>query len=100
MITLDSIGTGPTKVWASRSDKFAVNLLGGTAHALNLPIGIMNVDGFRESDEVPFIRKRAKTITIHSLTPVTSHILHTAEELLTQSVFTTTTTPTNYWLVT
>jgi Zn-dependent M28 family amino/carboxypeptidase len=80
MITIDSIGLGPTMVWASRSDKSAVNLLGGAAHAMNLPIGIVNVDGFGESDEEPFIERKVKTITIHSLTVKTSHILHTAQD--------------------
>jgi Iap family predicted aminopeptidase len=77
MITIDSIGLGPTKIWASRSDKYAVSLLGGTAHAMNLPIAIMNVDGYGESDEEPFIKQGVKTITIHSITPETTHVLHT-----------------------
>jgi hypothetical protein len=78
MVTLDSIGLGPTKVWASRSDKHAVNLLGGTAHALNLPLAVVNVDFFGESDEEPFIKRNVKTITIHNVTPETSRVLHTA----------------------
>jgi Peptidase family M28 len=78
MVTLDSIGLGPTKVWASRSDKYAVNLLGATAHALNLPLAVVNVDGFGESDEEPFIKRNVKTITIHSVTTETSRVLHTA----------------------
>jgi Iap family predicted aminopeptidase len=80
MITLDSIGLGPTKVWASRSDKQAVALLAATARLFKLPIGAVNVDGFGESDEEPFIKQKVRTITIHSLTPETSHVIHTARD--------------------
>jgi len=78
MITLDSIGLGPTKVWASRSDKVAVGVLNGTAQALKLSLGGVNVDGFGESDEEPFIRRGIKTITIHSITPENKRVLHSA----------------------
>jgi hypothetical protein len=80
MVTLDSIGLGPTKVWASRSDKQAVGLLGGTANLLKLPIGVVNVDGFGESDEEPFIKRRVRTITIHSVTSDNKGVLHTARD--------------------
>ena len=56
------------------------NLLGGTAHALNLPLAVVNVDGFGESDEEPFIKQKVKTITIHSVTAETSGVLHTARD--------------------
>lgn len=78
MVTLDSVGLGPTKVWASRSDKSAVGMLNATAHALNLPLGVVNVDGFGESDEEPFIKRKIKTITIHSVTSATTRVLHTS----------------------
>lgn len=78
MITLDSIGLGPTKVWVSRSDKVAVGVLNATAHALKISLEGVNVDGFGESDEEPFIRRGIKTITIHSVTPENSRVLHTA----------------------
>jgi Peptidase family M28 len=76
MITLDSIGLGPTKVWVSRSDKHAVAILNATAHAMNLPLAAVNVDGFGESDEEPFIQRNVKTITIHSVTSQNSQVLH------------------------
>jgi Zn-dependent M28 family amino/carboxypeptidase len=78
MITLDCIGLGPTKVWASRSDKVAVGVLNGTAHALKFSLEGVNLDGFGESDEEPFIRQGIKTIVIHSVTPENKRMLHTA----------------------
>jgi peptidase M28-like protein len=87
MITLDSIGLGPTKVWVSRSDKHAVELLNGTAHAMKLPLEGVNVDGFGESDEEPFIRRGVKTITIHSVTNENKRVLHSGLDTLTAISF-------------
>jgi Peptidase family M28 len=80
MINMDSLGLGPTKVWVSQSDPLLVNRLGQLAHSMNLPLGGMNVDGFGESDEESFIREKICTITIHSLTPETGHVLHTSAD--------------------
>lgn len=76
MINLDTLGLGPTEVWASQSDPLLVNRLAVIARSLNLPITGMNVNGFGESDEESFIREKVCTITIHSVTPQTAHVLH------------------------
>jgi putative aminopeptidase FrvX len=80
MINLDTLALGPTKVWVSQSDPRLVNALAELAHIMNLPIGGMNVDGFGESDEESFIRDKVCTVTIHSLTPETAHILHRPDD--------------------
>ena len=80
MITLDTIGLGPTKVWTSRPDKVALGLLVATAHATSLPIAGVNLDGYGESDEEPFIKRKIRTITVHSLTPATIHVIHTPKD--------------------
>jgi hypothetical protein len=76
MINLDTLALGPTKVWVSQSDPRLVNALAELAHVMKLPIGGMNIDGFGESDEESFIQDKVCTITIHSLTPETAHVLH------------------------
>ncbi len=80
MINLDTLGLSPTKVWVSQSDSRLVNGLRQVAHTMNLPIGGMNVDGFGESDEESFIRQKVCTITIHSLTSETAHVLHSTAD--------------------
>lgn len=80
MINLDTLGLGPSEVWSSRSDKDAVTLLAGTAHLTHLPLTGRNVDGFGESDEESFIKQNVCTITVHSLTPQTTHVLHNAAD--------------------
>ena len=42
----------------------------------DLSTDLVNVDGFGESDEESFIRQKVCTITIHSLTSETAHVLH------------------------
>ena len=76
MINMDTLGLGPTKVWVSQSDPLLVNGLGLLAHSMNVPIAGLNVDRFGVSDEESFIREKICTVTIHSLTPETAHVLH------------------------
>lgn len=80
MINLDTLAVGPTKVWISHSDPRLVNALAELAHVMKLPIAGVNVDGFGESDEESFIQDKVCTITIHSLTPETAHVLHTPDD--------------------
>ena len=77
MVNMDTLGLGPTEVWASRSDQKLVRALNKTANTLKLPLTVVNVDGVGESDEESFIRRNVPTITIHSLTQATIRVLHT-----------------------
>jgi hypothetical protein len=78
MITIDTLGLGPTKVWASRSDPQAVDLLAKTAEALKLPIAGMNVDGVGVSDEESFLKVGVRTVTVHSLTTANLGMIHSS----------------------
>ena len=80
VVIMDTLGIGPTEVWASRSNKDLVNALARIAATTKLPISAMNVDKVGESDEEPFIEHKIPTITVHSITPATWHILHTAAD--------------------
>jgi hypothetical protein len=80
MINVDSLALGPTKVWVSQSDPRLVNAIGLVAQSMKLPIAGMNVDGFGDSDEESFIRKKVCTLTVHSLTPQTTHVLHRRDD--------------------
>ena len=82
MITIDNIGLGPTEVWVSRSDRKAVGLLNATAQLMKLPLFGVNVDGFGESDEEPFIKRGVRTITVHSVTNENKRVLHSELDTL------------------
>jgi Zn-dependent M28 family amino/carboxypeptidase len=80
MINLDTLGLGPTEVWVSQSDPLLVNRLVAIARSIKLPITGMNVNGVGRSDEESFIQKGVCTITVHSVTPETLHVLHSSSD--------------------
>ena len=80
MVNIDTLGLGPTEVWASRSDPSLLRLLVVLAHALNLPLTGVNVDGFGQSDEESFIKHKIPAIIIHSLTQATIPVLHSPKD--------------------
>ncbi len=80
MVNMDTLGLGPTEVWASRSDPDLVRLLNALAHAMNLPLTGVNVDKIGYSDEESFIKRKVPVIIIHSLTQETIPILHSPKD--------------------
>jgi hypothetical protein len=80
MVNMDTLGLGPTEVWASRSDPSLVRALNGLAHAMDLPLTGVNVDKVGESDEEFFIQHKIPAIIIHSLTQETIPILHSSKD--------------------
>ena len=83
MIDIDTLGLGPTEVWASNSDPVLVEELSDLASTMSLPALIMNVDGMGDSDGRSFKRRKIPIITLHSVTKDTLRILHTANDNLT-----------------
>jgi hypothetical protein len=82
MIDIDTLGLGPTKVWASNSDPRLVKQVSAVAEEMKLPVSIMNVDQFGNSDGQSFQRRRIPIITLHSVTTETLGILHTNKDNL------------------
>ena len=82
MINLDSLGLGPTEVWVSHGDKRLVTALNAVAHATNLPLTGMNVDGVGSSDSESFAKLKIPSMTVHSVTPDTLRVLHSTRDKL------------------
>ena len=76
VINLDTLGLGPTEVWASRADPQLVGVLNALAHAMNLPLSAVNVDRVGSTDSESFAPYKIPRITIHSITEETWHLLH------------------------
>jgi hypothetical protein len=76
VVNLDTLGLGPTEVWASRADPQLVGVLNALAHAMNLPLSAVNVDRVGSTDSESFAPYKIPRITIHSITQDTWHILH------------------------
>ncbi len=85
MVNMDTLGLGPTEVWASHSDKEMLDPLARIASAMKLPIKVMNVEAVGSSDSESFAAKKIPRTTLHSLTSETLPILHsyrdTAKEM-------------------
>jgi hypothetical protein len=80
MINFDTLGLGPTEVWASHADAPLLNALARIASAMKLPISVMNVDGIGTADSESFADFKIPRVTIHSLTQKTLPILHSSRD--------------------
>jgi hypothetical protein len=76
MVNFDSLGLGPTEVWASHADKALLDALASVAAASKLPLTTMNVDNLGTADSESFARYQIPRITLHSVTQQTWSILH------------------------
>lgn len=84
MVNMDTMGLGPTKVWASRADPELVRALAGVAQQLNAPLAVVNVDRVGSTDSEQFRLQHIPAITLHSLTQATLTVLHSPQDNLKQ----------------
>jgi Iap family predicted aminopeptidase len=84
MVNMDTLGLGPTEVWAGHSDKQLMGLFAAVAKQLNVTVTGMNVDKVGSTDSEQFRERKIPSITIHSLTQETwdARILHTKKDQL------------------
>jgi Peptidase family M28 len=80
MINFDSLGLGPTEVWAAHADKALVDGLSSVAEASKLPLTTMNPENGASTDSESFARYQIPRITLHSVTPLTWSILHSSRD--------------------
>jgi Zn-dependent M28 family amino/carboxypeptidase len=76
MVNFDSLGLGPTEVWALHADKVLLDALAQVAFASKLPVTVMNVPERASADSESFARYRIPRITLHSITQQTWSVLH------------------------
>ena len=82
MVNLDTLGLGPTKIWATHADPPMLFAIAAIAQAMKLPIGVVNVDQVGSTDSEPFAKYKIPRITIHSVTQETWPILHSDKDKL------------------
>lgn len=82
MVNLECLGTAPTEVWYTHSDRHLSELLAQTAAVVKLPISVMNVDHVGNDDSDNFRNKKIPNITLHSLTQQTFRFLHSREDTI------------------
>jgi len=83
MVNFDSLGLGPTEVWASHADKALLDALASVAMASKLPVTAVNVDNLGTADSESFACYQIPRITLHSVTQQTWSILHSPSDRLT-----------------
>lgn len=82
MVNFDSLGLGPTEVWASHADKVLLDALAAVARASRLPVTVMNPENGATADSESFARYQIPRITLHSVTQSTWSILHSPSDKL------------------
>ena len=82
VVNLDSLGLGPTEVWASHADQPLLSALGAVGAATRLPVSAMNVDHVGTADSESFARYHIPRITLHSVTSETWAVLHSSRDKL------------------
>lgn len=80
MVNMDSLGLGPTEVWASRADKTLVSAIVFVAQQEKVPVTGMNVDGVGNTDSESFAKYKIPRITLHTITTKSWSILHSADD--------------------
>ena len=87
MVNMDTLGLGPTEVWASHADPKLTTAIATVARAMSLPVSGMNVEQVGSTDSESFRKVKIPAITIHTLTTKTLPILHSADDQLKQIKF-------------
>jgi putative aminopeptidase FrvX len=82
MVNLDTLGLSFTKIWVHRADKNLVEAMLVVAGSMKLPVGEVDVENVGTTDSESFTDKHIPSITIHSLTQQTLHVLHSSEDRL------------------
>jgi putative aminopeptidase FrvX len=83
MVNLECLGLNDAEVWAHHADPILLRKLFQSAHALGLPLPIVNVENAGTDDAESFRQRHLPTITIHTLTPATWRIIHTRRDQIT-----------------
>lgn len=82
MVNFDSLGLGPTEVWASHADKVLLDALASVTAASKLPVTAVNVPEGASADSESFARYQIPRITLHSVTQRSWPILHSPSDKL------------------
>jgi putative aminopeptidase FrvX len=80
MISLDSLGMGPTKIWLHHSDHHLADLLYGVAKNMNISLGVVNADEVGDDDSSSFSKRKVPTVMIHSVTQENFPVLHSKRD--------------------
>lgn len=84
MVNMDTLGLGPTEIWVSHADPALAKKAFALANAMKLPLSGVNVERVGSTDSETFREKKVPSITFHTVTQSTWHILHSRDDQLSQ----------------
>lgn len=84
MVNLDTLGLGPTEIWVSHADPTLAKMAYALANAMKMALTGVNVENVGSTDSESFRDKKVPSVTFHTLTQSTMHILHSKDDQLTQ----------------
>jgi putative aminopeptidase FrvX len=84
MVNMDTLGLGPSEVWASHSNPRLNQAIAAIAKSLKVPVAGVNVEQVGSTDSEQFAQRKIPSITIHSLNQESwdARILHTSKDKL------------------
>lgn len=80
MINMDTLGLGPTAVWANRADKRLTKDILNIAATMDMKLRNINFETVGSTDSESFARKKIAVLTVHSITPQTNKYLHSPDD--------------------
>ncbi|MCW5963199.1 MAG: M28 family peptidase [Bryobacterales bacterium] len=81
VVTIDSLGLTPTKVWTSHSDPALVQICANIAKALQLDLQARNADAVGRTDSMSFASARIPVLSLHSVTTETLAIINSEHDV-------------------
>ncbi len=80
MVNLECLGMNPPVVWADHADPRLLASLRLVSRSLGLSLPTVNAEDYGSDDAESFRGRKLPTITIHSVTQDTLHILHSRDD--------------------
>jgi hypothetical protein len=81
VVTMDSLGLTPTKVWVNSSNQDLVRMALTLARAMHLDFAGSNVDGIGTTDSMTFHQAGIPTLSLHSVTTETWNLINSKKDV-------------------
>ncbi|MGH9359432.1 MAG: M28 family metallopeptidase [Terriglobia bacterium] len=82
MVNLECLGMNPPEVWADHANPRLLADLRLISRSLGMSLPVVNAEDYGSDDAESFRKRKLPTITIHSVTQDTLHVLHSRDDNL------------------
>ena len=81
VVTMDSLGLTPTKIWVNSSNRELVRMAITLAHAMHLDLAGSNPDAVGTTDSMTFHQAGIPTLSLHSVTQETWSLINSRKDV-------------------